>query len=125
MRTFGVEEELLIVDPDTGEPLPLVDRMVAVMGRPRDVEREFKLEQVEVQTPPCVTHEELLGHIYHGRRALERAARQVGARIAALGSSPLGSSTHLSPGARFASSMCAPPIGRSPPCRLRRPRTWS
>jgi carboxylate-amine ligase len=103
MRTFGVEEELLIVDPDTGEPLPLVDRVLAVMGRPRDVEREFKLEQVEIQTEPCRTHEELLGQIYHGRRALDRAARQVDARIAALGTSPLGSTTRISPGERFAS----------------------
>lgn len=102
MRTFGVEEELLIVDPDTGDPLALVDRVLAVMGRPRDVEREFKLEQVEIQTQPCITHEELLGQLYHGRRALDRAARQVGARIAALGTSPFRSATHVSPGERFA-----------------------
>ncbi|GAB3277467.1 glutamate--cysteine ligase [Sinomonas notoginsengisoli] len=103
MRTFGVEEELLIVDPDTGEPLPLADRLLAVMGRPQDVTREFKLEQIEVQTNPCVTHEELLGQIYHGRHALDRAARQLEARIAAMATSPLSSSTHLSQGDRFAS----------------------
>jgi carboxylate-amine ligase len=102
MRSFGAEEELLIVDPETGAPQPLVDRVLAVMGRPRDVEREFKLEQVEVQTEPCTTHEELLGQLYHGRRALDRAARQVGAHIAALGTSPLSSATHLSEGERFA-----------------------
>lgn len=90
------------MDPDTGMPLPLVDRVLAVMGRPRDVEREFKLEQVEVQTEPCKTHEELLGQLYHGRRATDRAARQVGARIVALATSPLSSATHLSEGDRFA-----------------------
>lgn len=102
MRTFGVEEELLIVDPESGEPLPLVERVLAIMGHPRDVGREFKLEQVETQTLPCLTHEELLGQLYHGRRALDRAARQVGARIAALGTSPLSAATHVSSGERFA-----------------------
>ncbi|BCT77620.1 putative glutamate--cysteine ligase 2 [Sinomonas cyclohexanicum] len=102
MRTFGVEEELLIVEPGSGAPLPLVDQVLAIMGRPGDVEREFKLEQVETQTQPCLTHEELLGQLYHGRRALDRAARQVDARIAALGTSPLSAATHLSPGERYA-----------------------
>jgi carboxylate-amine ligase len=29
MRTFGVEEELLIVDPDSGQPLALADALLA------------------------------------------------------------------------------------------------
>ena len=29
VRTFGVEEELLIVDPVTGEPLALADALLA------------------------------------------------------------------------------------------------
>ena len=29
MRTFGVEEELLIVDPTTGEPLALADALLS------------------------------------------------------------------------------------------------
>ncbi|UUL77009.1 hypothetical protein NG819_05020 [Pseudarthrobacter sp. Fe7] len=29
MRTFGVEEELLIVDPESGEPLALADALLA------------------------------------------------------------------------------------------------
>ncbi|BAS15684.1 carboxylate-amine ligase Arth_3862 [Arthrobacter sp. Hiyo8] len=29
MRTFGVEEELLIVDPVTGEPLALADALLS------------------------------------------------------------------------------------------------
>ncbi|GHG51401.1 putative glutamate--cysteine ligase 2 [Sinomonas cellulolyticus] len=102
MRTFGVEEELLIVSAETGEPLPLAERILAVMGRPRDVDQEFKLEQIETQTQPCLTHEELLGQLYQGRRALDLAARQLDARIAALATSPLSAATHLTPGERFA-----------------------
>ena len=83
MRSFGAEEELLIVDPDTGAPQPLVDRVLAVMGRPRDVEREFKLEQVEIQTEPCLTHEELLGH-----DPLERLREKAKELLAALEETP-------------------------------------
>ncbi|GAB4098308.1 glutamate--cysteine ligase [Sinomonas halotolerans] len=102
MRTFGVEEELLIVDPESGEPLPLAERVLAVAGRPRDMEREFKLEQVEIQTEPSLTQPELLGQLYRARTSVDRAARQVGARIAALATSPLSAASHLSPGPRFA-----------------------
>jgi carboxylate-amine ligase len=101
MRTFGVEEELLIVDPETGQPVAAVERVLAVMGRPQDTEREFKLEQVEIQTSPVRTHDEILGQLYRARHAVDQAARQVGARIAALGTSPFTAATHLSPGQRF------------------------
>lgn len=101
MRTFGVEEELLIVDPVSGEPLALAERMLAIMGRPQDTTREFKLEQIEIQTAPSLTHDEILGQLYQARHAVDRAARQVGARIAALATSPLSAATHLSPGERY------------------------
>ena len=101
MRTFGVEEELLIVDPVSGKPLALAERMLAIMGRPQDTSREFKLEQIEIQTRPCLTHDEILGQLYQGRHAVDRAARQVGGRIAALATSPRSAATHLSPGERY------------------------
>jgi carboxylate-amine ligase len=102
MRTFGVEEELLIVDPSTGEPLALAGRMLAVAGRPRDMGHEFKLEQIEVQTAPCHSHDELLSQLYAGRKLADRAARACGGRVAALATSPLGSATTLTPDERFA-----------------------
>ncbi|WP_138414442.1 glutamate--cysteine ligase [Sinomonas gamaensis] len=102
MRTFGVEEELLIVDPSTGEPLALAGRMLAVAGRPPDMGHEFKLEQIEVQTAPCRTHDDLLAQLYAGRRLADRAAKACGGRVAALATSPLGSATTLTPDDRFA-----------------------
>ncbi|WP_422934327.1 glutamate--cysteine ligase [Sinomonas sp. P47F7] len=102
MRTFGVEEELLIVDPSTGEPVALADRMLAVAGRPADMSHEFKLEQVEVQTAPCQDHDELLGELFAGRRIADRAARSCGARVAAIATSPLEIATSLTPDERFA-----------------------
>ncbi|WP_334171510.1 glutamate--cysteine ligase [Sinomonas sp.] len=102
MRTFGVEEELLVVDPHSGEALALADRMLAVAGRPQDMSHEFKLEQVEVQTAPCREHDELLGALYNGRRVADRAARSCGGRIAALATSPLRVESSLTPNERFA-----------------------
>lgn len=102
MRTFGAEEELLIVDPSTGAPLALADRMLAVAGRPADMSHEFKLEQVEVQTAPCRDHDELLSGLVMGRRIADRAARACGGRVVAIATSPLRIATSLTPDERFA-----------------------
>ena len=86
MRTFGVEEELLIVDPQTGMPLALADVMmpglvppapeagrVAAAQQPVHEDAgfsfELKLEQIETQTPPCVDYDGLLRQLRQGRAA--------------------------------------------------------
>jgi glutamate---cysteine ligase / carboxylate-amine ligase len=125
MRTFGVEEELLIVDPDSGEPLALADALLAgrklaaddAPGRPRLVKKkaetqfdddemglsaELKLEQIETQTRPCLDHAELLRQIRAGRALADDAAQSHGARIAALATSPLALSSHTTPDPRYA-----------------------
>ncbi|WP_309106270.1 glutamate--cysteine ligase [Arthrobacter sp.] len=110
MRTFGVEEELLIVDPDTGEPLALADALLAVRTADDAPESEgetgltaeLKLEQIETQTLPCRDHTELLQQIRDGRAMADQAARQHGARVAALATSPLASTTHTTPDPRYA-----------------------
>jgi carboxylate-amine ligase len=124
MRTFGVEEELLIVHPETGEPLALADallsgRRLAADDAPEDphaLETEFttadddemglsaelKLEQIETQTRPCLEYAELLRQIRAGRMLADQAARKNGARVAALATSPLASATHTTPDPRYA-----------------------
>ncbi|MHA7223390.1 glutamate--cysteine ligase 2 [Arthrobacter sp. RHLT1-20] len=121
MRTFGVEEELLIVDPETGMPLALADVMLPTLVPPkpdtgRDVSAaateppvhedagfsfELKLEQIETQTPPCLDYAELLRQVNQGRARADQAAREHGARIAALATSPRGSATHTTPKPRY------------------------
>jgi glutamate---cysteine ligase / carboxylate-amine ligase len=124
MRTFGVEEELLIVDPVSGEPLALADALLT--GRrlaaddapdkpripdPSDPEidgdgtaltAELKLEQIETQTRPCLEYSQLLQQIRQGRALADRAAKKHGARVAALATSPLASTTHTTPDPRYA-----------------------
>ena len=118
MRTFGVEEELLIVDPETGMPLALAELMLPslVPERPdagaadparqpvhveTDFSYELKLEQIETQTRPCREHGELLRQLQHGRTPADKAARIHGGRVAALATSPQGAATHLTPKQRY------------------------
>ena len=113
MRTFGVEEELLIVDPATGEPLALADALLSGHRMAADdapdaraletedktvydddemgLSAELKLEQIETQTRPCLEYGVLLDQIRAGRTLADRAAQKNGARVAALATSPLAS----------------------------------
>ncbi|MDQ0819210.1 carboxylate-amine ligase [Arthrobacter sp. V4I6] len=118
MRTFGVEEELLIVDPETGLPLALADVMLPVLlppapeaGRVVAAQQpvhedagfsfELKLEQIETQTRPCLDYNELLRQLRQGRALTDQAARAHGGRVAALATSPRGSATHTTPSPRY------------------------
>ncbi len=123
MRTFGAEEELLIVDPETGEPLALADAMLSGRSgmpdggtrQPSDVtvvdtearnqlglSAELKLEQIETQTRPCLSYDELLLQLRAGRAMADGAAQQHGARVAALATSPLIATSHTTPDPRYA-----------------------
>jgi glutamate---cysteine ligase / carboxylate-amine ligase len=124
MRTFGVEEELLIVDPNSGEPLALADALLAgrklaaddAPDKPRLLQKqtkptyddemglsaELKLEQIETQTRPCLDYEELLRQIRAGRAMADAAAQRQGARVAALATSPLSLASHTTPDPRYA-----------------------
>ncbi|AUZ36202.1 carboxylate--amine ligase [Arthrobacter sp. PGP41] len=125
MRTFGVEEELLIVDPESGEPLALADallsgRRMAADDAPDDprlletedktvydddemgLSAELKLEQIETQTRPCLEYRELLEQIRAGRALADKAAQKNHARVAALATSPLGLASHTTPDPRYA-----------------------
>ncbi|WP_258803834.1 glutamate--cysteine ligase 2 [Pseudarthrobacter sp. NS4] len=125
MRTFGVEEELLIVHPETGEPLALADallsgRRMAADDSPENphaletedktvfdddemgLSAELKLEQIETQTRPCLEYGNLLDQIRAGRALADQAARKNQARVAALATSPLASTSHTTPDPRYA-----------------------
>ncbi|MFJ5956159.1 glutamate--cysteine ligase [Paenarthrobacter sp. NPDC092416] len=104
MRTFGVEEELLIADPVDGMPLALAAGILDVAslsGPPAGVDTEehdpsvgptlkseFKQEQIEVNSKPCGTAAELRDEIRAGRALADSAARTLGARVAALATPP-------------------------------------
>jgi glutamate---cysteine ligase / carboxylate-amine ligase len=94
MTTIGVEEEYLLLDPDTGLPVPQAGkvRMAAGLGHivaAQEVQHELLQAQVEVATPVCDTLEEAGGHLLRLRHAVAVAAEEHGCRVAACGTAPL------------------------------------
>ncbi|HEV7196165.1 MAG TPA: glutamate-cysteine ligase family protein, partial [Pedococcus sp.] len=95
MRTVGVEEELLIVEPATGEALALASLLLdavppapgaAVGGR---MQHELQEQQIEIDSRPHLTLSGLAKDLREWRLAADASARRAGARVAALGTSPL------------------------------------
>jgi len=130
MRTFGVEEELLLVDAETGVPVALADLVarpepgddpaagghdpapagvsVAIGVRDAPVRdagdapageagnvvddrpvHELQREQIETDTRPCASLDDLVTQLVERRGAAGRAAHRIGAEVAALATSPL------------------------------------
>ncbi|MBV8965530.1 MAG: glutamate--cysteine ligase [Mycobacteriaceae bacterium] len=84
---MGVEEEFLLVDPDSRTAAPAGARVVAraapVLGE--SICAEFSQYQVEVKTRPCVEATQLREELVRLRSAAAAAAADEGVRIAATG----------------------------------------
>ena len=65
------------------------------------VELELKEQQLETGTPPCTSPAELGRELRAGRVRLVDAARSAGARLAALGTSPIDVETSFTDSARY------------------------
>lgn len=99
MRTFGVEEELLLVDAATLEPLPAGEWAVSLRDRATGtghrLTTELQREQIEVDCPPRTTLAGQLAAIRTGRALAAQVAAGVGARVAALPTAPGPVTPHL------------------------------
>lgn len=88
----GVEEEYLIVDPETRSVVPraaeLFERTSAELGEL--VCTEITRYQLEVKTPPCSAAAELEGHLRRLRATVAAAARGLGLAVVASGTPVLG-----------------------------------
>jgi glutamate---cysteine ligase / carboxylate-amine ligase len=105
----GVEEELLVVDP-SGRPVPLGPDALVIAARRGEGETaeehdradddadedsaahlvpELKAQQIELGTPVCRTLSDVESELRFWRRRADSAAASVGARIAALATSPV------------------------------------
>lgn len=102
-RTVGVEEELLLVDPRTGRPIAVSERLQreAEPDGTSLLESEVKQEQIEVISPPCTTLSMAAEAVVEGRRTADEAARRVDARAVALGTSVVAGPTHVTPNRRY------------------------
>lgn len=87
--TFGVEEEFLLVEPDTGDPVAL-NRATAERAAKRGVELQLELTSCQVETTSSVatTRTELREELSRLRRIAAESAQDAGARMLALGLPP-------------------------------------
>jgi carboxylate-amine ligase len=89
--TVGVEEEFLLLDPYTGENVPMADKVFAGLPDPlrRRGRTEFRPSMVEMVTDVCTDLDELAEQLLVARRAAAAAAADVGARLVAIGATPV------------------------------------
>jgi glutamate---cysteine ligase / carboxylate-amine ligase len=105
-RTVGIEEEFLLVNPATGRPVPVAELSLAKRKQPAGTTAgpalalEVQQEQIEAISPVCSTLAELSEAVRQGRALADEAARSVGARAVAMGTSPLATNTNLVPAPR-------------------------
>ncbi|GGM07054.1 putative glutamate--cysteine ligase 2 [Streptomyces fumigatiscleroticus] len=93
MRTVGVEEELLLVDPETGDPQALSAAVLARASQDpldQDVfEKELHEQMLEFATHPQSDMDRLHAEIVRCRKEAGRHAGEIGCAVAALATSPL------------------------------------
>ncbi|WEO99294.1 glutamate--cysteine ligase [Streptomyces sp. FXJ1.172] len=93
MRTVGVEEELLLVDPDSGEPKALSAAVVTRAVHDDPGQEVFQTElfgqMIELATHPHTGMAELGAEIVRSRKEAARLAGEAGGAVAALATCPL------------------------------------
>jgi len=101
VRSVGVEEELLLVQPGTGHPLAVAETVLRAAGSGGPVQKgahgdpgesvEFELQQqqLETSTKPCFGLSDLGGELRRGRAVAAEAAGRADAAVAALATSPV------------------------------------
>ena len=101
VRTLGIEEEFLLVDPASGRPRA-VGQAVLASADADGLAAEFQLEQLETGTTPCLALEELSRQLRAVRATAAAAAGDVGVALAALATSPLSVDPTVTPSPRYA-----------------------
>ncbi|MET7645911.1 glutamate--cysteine ligase [Streptomyces sp. NPDC005426] len=104
-RTVGVEEELLLVDAQSGEPQALSTAVLALAERRAEGESVFESElhdqQLEFGTEPRAVMSELADEILRWRAEAAASAAGLGAAVVALATSPLPVNPSIGDGERY------------------------
>ncbi|SMD17177.1 carboxylate-amine ligase, partial [Lentzea albidocapillata] len=90
--TVGVEQEFLLVDPDSRRPVALAPRVREISRAPGDLDVQGELTpfQIEIATGVTSSFDELSEQVRLGRRVLVDAADETGCRLVATGMPPIG-----------------------------------
>ncbi|WP_232665979.1 glutamate--cysteine ligase 2 [Pseudonocardia sp. TRM90224] len=99
-RSVGVEEEFLLVDPESGKPRAVATAVLRAADG-GELTGELQREQVETNTKPRHTLAELHQDLLETRRQARDAARRIGVELAALATSPLPVDPTVSPAPRY------------------------
>jgi len=86
-RSLGVEEEFLLVEPGTGRPQAVAGTILRA-ARP-ELEAELQEQQLETNSRPCWSLDELHRELRRCRAAATQEAERVGAHVVALATSPV------------------------------------
>ncbi|MDJ1370341.1 carboxylate-amine ligase [Gulosibacter molinativorax] len=90
-QRFGVEEEYLILNPETGQPENRATKLIHMAPHVRDrADREFFECQLETATPVCEDLSEATESLNSFRREMMAAAREDGVLLAGVGMPPAG-----------------------------------
>jgi carboxylate-amine ligase len=104
VTTFGVEEEFLLADPETGGTVAAAAEVLkAAEELPADsaLHAELLQTQVEAATRPCSDVHELAAELGRGRDRLATAARGCGLWLVPSGTAVIAGDTAISDGDRF------------------------
>ncbi len=105
LRSVGVEEELLLVDQETGRPSAVAGSVLRAAesddAAPEVLEQELQQQQLETNTEPRRTLDEIGREVRRCRAAAATAAARAGALVAALGTSPVPVEPELVPKDRY------------------------
>jgi carboxylate-amine ligase len=118
-----VEEELLIVEPGTGRPRALASAVIRAAGPGAEepgsgelgadersageldavqpLEFELQKQQLEIDTRPCYSLDELSRELRRCRATAAAAAARAGVTVAALGTSPVAVHPEVAPTSRY------------------------
>ena len=89
-RSVGVEEEFLLVEPETGQPKAVAATVLQAAGPAgSDLEAELQQQQLETNSRPCQSLDNLHRELRRCRASAAAAAGRAGAGVAALGTSPV------------------------------------
>lgn len=89
--TLGVEEEFLLLDTSSGRNLPVADEVLArLTGQALEQSRhEFRESMIEMVTPVCGDLTQLREHLTSSRVKAAAAGAALGARLVAVGATPI------------------------------------
>jgi glutamate---cysteine ligase / carboxylate-amine ligase len=86
-RSVGVEEEFLLVEPGTGRARAVAGTVLRTGGP--DLEGELQEQQLETNSQPCQSLDDLHRELRRCRAAAAEAAGRAGAQVAALATLPV------------------------------------